>query len=104
MEPENPLPPFDIGTIDQYLAIESSRPQQRRIEDLRPVGGGHDNDALIWVESVHLGEQLIERLLALVMTRQDIHAAGFAERVQLVDKNDARRMLHRLSKQIAHAR
>src|SRR6266511_2658800 len=104
MEPENPLPPFYVGTVNQYLTIEPSGAQQRRVENFRPVGGGHDNDALIRVKSVHLSEQLIERLLALVMARQNVHATSFTERVELVDEYNARRMLHRLSKQITNPR
>ena len=35
-----------VGPIDQHLAIEAARPQQRRVEDLGPVGRGHQDDAL----------------------------------------------------------
>ena len=59
---------------------------------------------LLRVEAVHLGEQLIERLLALVVPGEVARPARLADRVELVDEHDARRLLLRLLKQIAHAR
>src|SRR5262249_44260032 len=66
----------------------------------------HDDDALRGIESVHLGQQLIERLLALVVPREESRRAGarLADRVELVDEHDARRLLLRLLEEIAHAR
>ena len=55
------------------------------------------------VEAVQLDEQLVQRLLALFM-RDRAHAARLAERVQLVDEDDARRLLLGLLEQVAHAR
>ena len=50
-------------------------------------------------------EQLVERLLLLVVAAAaGIGAAGAAERVELVDEDDARRLLPRLLEQVAHAR
>lgn len=49
------------------MAIKPPRAQQRRIERLWPVGRGEQDDAGIGLETVHLDEQLIERLLALVV-------------------------------------
>ena len=34
-----------VGPIDQDLAVEAAGPQQRRIEDFRPVGRGEQDDA-----------------------------------------------------------
>src|SRR5262249_41028356 len=63
-----------------------------------------NHDSLLRIESVHLREQLIERLLTLVASAQDRRrAARFAERVQLVNENDARRGSLGLLEQIANA-
>jgi hypothetical protein len=48
--------------------VEAARAQQGRVEDLRPVGGGQHDDALVAGEAVHLGEDLVKCLLLLVMT------------------------------------
>ena len=52
--------------------VEAARAQQRRVEDLRPVGGGEDDDALGAGEAVHLGEDLVEGLLPLVMAADQV--------------------------------
>ena len=94
-----------VRPVDQDLAVEAARAQQRRVEDLRPVGRGEQDDALARVEAVELDQELIEGLLLLVVAaghRAD--AARAAHRVELVDEDDAGRHLARLLEQIAHAR
>ena len=84
----------------------SKRPgtEQRRVEHLGPIGGAHDDDGLARIEAVHLGQQLIERLLALFVAANRTLHAHLAERVELVDEHDARRLRFGLREQIAHAR
>jgi hypothetical protein len=57
-----------VRAIYQHLAIETAGTQQRGIEDLGAIGGGQKNQADAWVEAIHLGQQLVERLLLFVMT------------------------------------
>ena len=70
----------------------SKRPgtQQRRIEHVGAVGRGDQDDAGVRIEAVHLDQQLVERLLALVVTAAQAGAALAADRVDLVDEDDAR--------------
>ena len=74
------------------------------IEDLRPVGGRQDDDALGAAEAVHLGEDLVERLLALVVAAQRGRSAARApDGVELVDEDDRRGGGLGLGEQVAHA-
>ena len=50
---------FDVRQIDSDLTIEAARSQQRRIKNVRPVGGSDDYDTFLGVEAVHLHEQRI---------------------------------------------
>ena len=59
-----------VGRVDHDLPVESPGPQQRRVEHVRPVGGGQHDHALVAGEAVHLGEDLVQRLLALVVTAE----------------------------------
>jgi hypothetical protein len=79
-------------------------PQQRRVEHVGPVGRGDHDHARVALEAVHLDEQLVERLLALVVAAAEARAALAADRVDLVDEHDARRVLLRLLEHVAHAR
>ena len=86
------------------LAVEPTRSQQRRVEDVGAVRRGHHHDALGRLEAVHLGEHLVERLLALVVAATESGAALAADGVDLVDEDDRRRLLLRGLEQVAHAR
>ncbi len=41
--------------------------QQRRVQQVGAVGGGHEHDALLRREAVHLAQQLVQSLLALLV-------------------------------------
>ena len=84
----------------------SKRPgtQQRRIEHVGTIGGGDEDDAFVRFEAVHLDEQLVQRLLALVVAAAEAGAAVTADRVDLVDEDDAGRVLLALLEQVADAR
>ena len=78
----------ELGQRHDDLAVEAAGAQQRRVEDVGPVGGGHDDDALGRLEAVHLRQHLVERLLALVVAAAEAGAALAADRVDLVDEDD----------------
>ena len=65
---EHGLAADDVRRPDRDLAVEAAGAQQRRVEDVRTVRGGDQDDAALDVEAVHLDEQLVQRLLALVVT------------------------------------
>ena len=83
-----PLGP--VGQRDEHLTVEPARAAQRRIEGIRPVGGGQHDHAAGLLESVHLGEQLVEGLLPLVVPGEAAIAAAGAEGIDLVDEHDRR--------------
>ena len=96
-----------VGRVDGDAPVEASRAQQRRVEDLGAVRGAEDDHVRAGLEAVHLGEDLVERLLALVVAAADpahVARARAADRVQLVDEDDRRRRLLGLLEQVAHAR
>ena len=103
MDAEDLLASLDVGLVDEHLPVEPAGAEQRRVEHLGAVGRAHDDDALARVEAVHLREQLIERLLALFVAADRALHADLAERVELVDEDDARRLGFGLLEQIADA-
>ena len=58
------------------VPVEAAGSQQRRIEDVGPVRGGQHDDALRAGEAVHLGQDLVQRLFALVVTAERACAAA----------------------------
>ena len=92
-----------VGAVDDDLAVEAARPQQRRVEDVGPVGGGDEDDVVLHLEAVHLDQQLVQRLLALVVTAAHPGTAMAADGVDLVHEDDAGRVLFRLLEEVADA-
>ena len=96
--------PVAVGPVDDDLPVEAARAQQRRIEDVGPVGRGDQDDVVLHLEAVHLDEQLVQRLLALVVAAAEAGAAMAADRVDLVHEDDAGVRLLGLLEQVADAR
>jgi hypothetical protein len=80
----------DIRQADDHLAVEASRAQQRGVEHVRAVGRGDDDHAVVGFEAVHLDQELVEGLLALVVAAAEAGAAMAAHGIDLVDEDDAR--------------
>ena len=97
------LTAIDIGIADRHLAVKATGAQQRRIQNIRAVGGSDDDNALIRTKAVHLHKQLVERLLALIVAAAHAGAAVAADGIDLINEDDGRRILFGLGEQVAHA-
>src|SRR4051795_3716377 len=96
-----------VRRLHRDPAVEASWSQQRRIEHLRPVGRAKHHHVRAGLETVHLGEDLVERMLALVIAPAqpaDVAGARAADGVELVDEDDGRGRFLGLLEEIAHAR
>ena len=60
---------LQIGRLDQDLAVEAARAEQRRVEVLEPVRRAHHDDLVARAEAVELDEQLVQRLVLLAVER-----------------------------------
>src|SRR5690606_17511097 len=99
---ENLFAATNIRQRHHYLAVKAARTQQRGIEHVRTVCSGNHDNAFVAIEPVHLHQQLVQGLLALIMATTEAGATGTADRIDLVDKDDARCMLLRLLEHVAH--
>ncbi len=100
---EDRLAALEVGAVDHDLAVEAARPQQGGVEDVGAVGGGDEDDAGLHVEAVHLDEELVERLLPLVVAAAQAGAAVTADGVDLVHEDDGRGAGLGLLEQVADA-
>ncbi len=100
---EDLLAAADVGQADHHLAVEAAGAQQRRVEHVGAVGGGDHDDAGVGLEAVHLDQQLVQCLLALVVAAAEAGTALAADGINLVDEDDAGRILLRLFEHVAHA-
>ncbi len=92
--------PFTSGRGTTTCRSKRPGPQQRGVEHVGPVGGRDEDDALVGLEAVHLDQELVQRLLALVVAAAQAGAAVAAHRVDLVHEDDAGRVLLALLEQV----
>ncbi len=87
-----------------YLTVETSGTQQGLVKDVGAVGGGKDNHAAVGPETVHLGEQLVEGVFALIVgTHFGIFPTGTADSVNLIYENDTGGFFLGFLEKVSHA-
>ena len=102
MKLENRLAAGKVGQLNGNTAVETARTQQSRIEAIGTVGGRENDDALVVIKTVHLRKQLVERLLALIVTAKAAAIALLADGIDLIDKDDAGGLFLCLFEQVAN--
>ena len=103
VQAQDALAPLEVGQLHRHAPVKPAGTGQRRVKRLRPVRGGQNDNALGSVKAVHLSQQLVQGLLALIVAAKVRPAVTlFANRVDLINKDDAGRFFARLLKQVAH--
>ena len=95
---EDAPPPGLVGHADIDQLVEPPGPEQRRIDQIRPVGRADHHDRLKLLEPVHLGEDGVDHALGHLRLA-DAAAARGHQAVELVDEDDAGRHLPRAREQ-----
>ena len=76
MDTQDRLAPGAIGRLDGDPAVEPPGPEERSVQDVGPIGRADDDDARRRVEAVHLGEDLVQRLLAFIVAAAEARDAA----------------------------
>ena len=95
--------PRHIGVIDENRAVKAAGTQQRGVKNVAAVRRRHDNNALVDCEAIHLDQQLVQRLLAFVVSAAQTRAAVATHGVNLINKDDGRGSALGLIEQVADA-
>ena len=103
MHAQHSLAAAKIGQIHRDAAVKAAGAQQGGVQNLRTVGSAQHHNTLGGVKAVHLGQQLVERLLTLIVGGQTHRVALLADSVDFINKDDARSLFIGLLEQIAHA-
>src|SRR5690606_37238889 len=91
MHLEDLLSTYQVWFVNRNLAVETSRTKQCRVQHVRPVRCSHDDNARIGSKPIHLYQQLVQRVLPLIVaTHYTILASGPTDRIDLIDKDDTR--------------
>ena len=102
MDFQDLFPALQVRKLYRDPPVESSRTQERRVQAVRAVGRRQDDYALGSVKAVHLRQELVQRLLALVISGKSLSVSFLSDRIDLIDKDDTRRFLVRLLEEVAH--
>ena len=94
---------LEVRPVDDDAPVKAAGAQQGLVQDLGPVGGPDDQDTLGGLKAVHLREQLVESLLPLLVAPSIPGVTASADGVDLIDKNDAGRILIGFLEQITHS-
>ena len=100
---QDAVPADHVGCIDCDLTVEAPRTQQRGVEDVGTVGCRDQDDVGLDVEAVHLHQQLVEGLLALVVTTAEAGATVAPDGINLVDEHDRGGVGLGLLEQVSHS-
>ena len=103
MNVEDRLATGDVGKPDMDLTVEAARTQERRVEHVDAVRGTDDDHAGRGVEAVHLDEKLVQGRLELPVRRRSPAPALAADGVDLVDEDQAGRLLAGLLEELGDA-
>src|SRR5213078_3699906 len=90
-----------VGTRHHDATIETTGPQQRGIEHVRTIRRSNQYYAIVRFKAVHFNQQLIQRLFAFVMSSTEAGTAVTTYGINLIDEDDAGRVLLALFKEIA---
>ena len=92
-----------IRAIHHHLTVKATRTHQGLIQHVGAVGGRNDDDSGVAFKTIHLRQELVQGLLTLVVAAAKAGAALATDRINLIDKDDARRVFLGLLEQIANA-
>ena len=102
MDFQDLLAALDVRQAHIDLAVKAAGAQQRLIQNIGTVGGRHNDDAIVGFKAIHLHQQLVQSLLAFIVSAAQACAALAAHGIDLIDKDDAWHGLFSLIEQIAH--
>ena len=89
--------------VDRHVPVEAAGTQEGRVEHVGPVGGGQHDHRFGLLKAVHLAQDLVERLFALVVSAAKAGTPLAADRVDFVDEQDAGGAFLGRAKQVADA-
>ena len=99
---QNAQTAFLGGQINGYMAVKATGAQQGRVKHVGPICRGQNNHCVALLETVHLAQNLVQRLLTLVVATTNACTSNPPHRVNLVDEDNAWRRFASGLEQIAH--
>ena len=100
MDLEDLLPALQVRKLHGNAPVKSSRTGQRRVQGFGAVCRRQYDDAVVLLKTVHLREQLVQSLFALVISSDIAAISLLTDGIDLIDKDDTGGFFLCLFKQI----
>ena len=91
---------LQIRFFHDDTTVKTSGSQKCLIQYLRPVGRCQQDDPALGIKTVHLGKQLVQCLLTLIIAAAVLGITAASDGIDLINKDDTRRTLLRFLKQV----
>ena len=101
MNLQNSLTSCKVGEFGRNASVKTSRSEERRVERFGTVCSCENHNTLFAVKSVHLREELVEGLLALIIAAY-LTVTLFTDSIDLINEHNARSFLVRLTEQVTN--
>ena len=92
-----------VRTVDDDLTVETTRTKKGGVQHVRTVRRRDDDDPRVLLEAVHFHQQLVQRLLALIVSATKAGTAVTSHGIDLVDEHDARGLALGLFEEVTYA-
>ena len=89
VDAKDALTALEVGKINGDLTIETAGTEEGLIENIDTVGGGNGDNAGVAIETVHLDEDLVDGLLALVVATGETGTTLTTDGIDLINEDDA---------------
>ena len=103
MNLQNCLTIFALWKRNSYTSVKSSRSKQSRIQNIRAVGCCQNNNIGLAIKAIHFHQNLVQSLLAFIMTATHTRATLTTHGINLINKDNAWSIFLSLRKQISHS-
>ena len=90
MDLKDLLTALHVGNVDHDLTVETTGAQQCGVKYVGAVRCRNEHDRIVRLETVHLNEQLVQGLFALIVTAAKTCATLTTDCIDLVDEDDGR--------------
>src|SRR5699024_10663690 len=80
--------------------VETSRAEDRKIQDIHTFCCSHHNDSFIDAKTIHLYQKLVQGLFSLIVSAAHTSTSAACHGVNLIDENNTRRVCLSFREQI----
>jgi len=91
-----------IGQSDTRSLVSDLADQPGRVQNVAPVGSGQNNDLMPFVKAVHLYQELVKGLFALVVCLLQTGSSAASHGIEFIDEDNGWSSRFGLFKEAAH--